>query len=450
MFAVIFVLAATLTLLPAVLGRRSGRRSTSSRCRGRTPASTTRPLPEVGRAALAPAGPSRGASRSRSSSALAIPVTQLGPRCRRSRSSPPATRPDRLPAGPASLRSRRDRPAADRRPGRRCRGRTADRRRRSRVSPRLMPTQTRTVGADHRDPEAGPVQPGGRSRRSTGCGSQLRRIADRRRRRREPRSPGRAVGEDAARDRRHPGARVPAPADRAPGALVAAVGVFTNLLASGAAFGVAKLVFQDGHLHSLLGFQPQGFLDAWGPVFFFAMIFAISMDYTVFLLSAAKEHWDHTRDPKQAMVGALAHSGRVIFAAGGGDGRGVLHVRALRAAAAKGDGRHPRRRGAARRRPDPAPAAPGPAAPDGPPRVVPAAVGCAGSCPTSRSATHDHRPTSRCQRRSSSGRRCQRRSSSGKAHYAEPPEAQAQRAKAATAKRKELEKACPELMSATR
>jgi RND superfamily putative drug exporter len=98
--------------------------------------------------------------------------------------------------------------------------------------------------------------------------------------------------------------------------LLAAVGVLTNLLAVGAAFGVAKLVFQDGALHSLLGFQPQGFLDAWGPVFFFAMIFAISMDYTVFLLSSAKEHWDRTHDPKQAMIGGLAHSGRVIFAAG--------------------------------------------------------------------------------------------------------------------------------------
>src|SRR5690348_14488335 len=46
------------------------------------------------------------------------------------------------------------------------------------------------------------------------------------------------------------------------------------------------------------------------------MIFAISMDYTVFLLSAAKEHWDRTHDPRAAMVGAVAHSGRVIFAAG--------------------------------------------------------------------------------------------------------------------------------------
>ena len=97
--------------------------------------------------------------------------------------------------------------------------------------------------------------------------------------------------------------------------LLAAAGVLTNLLATGAAFGVSKWIFQDGALHSLLGFQPQGFLDAWGPVFFFAMIFAISMDYTVFLLSSAKEHWDRTHDAKEAMVGGVAHSGRVIFAA---------------------------------------------------------------------------------------------------------------------------------------
>ncbi|MBV9942476.1 MAG: MMPL family transporter [Solirubrobacterales bacterium] len=98
--------------------------------------------------------------------------------------------------------------------------------------------------------------------------------------------------------------------------LIAAIGVLTNLLAIGAAFGVAKWIFQDGDLHSLLGFGPQGFLDAWGPVFFFAMIFAISMDYTVFLLSSAKEHWDRSHDPREAMIGGLAHSGRVIFAAG--------------------------------------------------------------------------------------------------------------------------------------
>ena len=98
--------------------------------------------------------------------------------------------------------------------------------------------------------------------------------------------------------------------------VAAAIGVLTNLLATGAAFGIAKWIFQDGHLAGLLGFQPQGFLDAWAPVFFFAMIFAISMDYTVFLLSSAKEHWERTGSAKDAMVGGLAHSGRVIFAAG--------------------------------------------------------------------------------------------------------------------------------------
>jgi len=98
--------------------------------------------------------------------------------------------------------------------------------------------------------------------------------------------------------------------------LLAAIGVLANLLATAAAFGVAKLIFQDGNLSGLLGFESQGFLDAWGPVFFFAMIFAIAMDYTVFLLSSAREHWERTGDAKAAMVGGLADSGRVILAAG--------------------------------------------------------------------------------------------------------------------------------------
>lgn len=102
---------------------------------------------------------------------------------------------------------------------------------------------------------------------------------------------------------------------RAP--LIAALAVVANLLATGAAFGVAKWLFQDGVGHSLLGFEPQGYLDAWGPVFFFAMIFAISMDYTVFLLCAAKERWERSGgDAREAMVGGMAQSGRVIFAAG--------------------------------------------------------------------------------------------------------------------------------------
>lgn len=98
--------------------------------------------------------------------------------------------------------------------------------------------------------------------------------------------------------------------------LIAALGVVANLLAVGAAFGVARLIFQNGDGAGLLGFEPQHFVDAWAPVFFFAMIFAISMDYTVFLLSSAKEHWEASGgNPRDAMVGGVSHSGRVIFAA---------------------------------------------------------------------------------------------------------------------------------------
>jgi RND superfamily putative drug exporter len=100
---------------------------------------------------------------------------------------------------------------------------------------------------------------------------------------------------------------------RAP--VIAALAVVTNLLATAAAFGVGRLIFQDGHGAGLLGFEPQGSMDSWAPVFFFAMIFAISMDYTVFLLASAKEHWDRSHDPREAVVGGLAQSGRVIFAA---------------------------------------------------------------------------------------------------------------------------------------
>jgi RND superfamily putative drug exporter len=98
--------------------------------------------------------------------------------------------------------------------------------------------------------------------------------------------------------------------------LIALLGTLASLLSTAAAFGVARLVFQEGWGSGLFGFEPQGFLDAWAPVFFFAMIFAIAMDYTVFLLASAKEHYEHSGDPEDAMVGSLAHSGRVIFAAG--------------------------------------------------------------------------------------------------------------------------------------
>jgi len=100
---------------------------------------------------------------------------------------------------------------------------------------------------------------------------------------------------------------------RAP--LIAAASVLLSLLATGGAFGVARLLFQDGYGEGLLGFTSQGFLDAWSPVFFFALIFALAMDYTVFLLTSVRERFERTGDARAALIGGLAESGRPINAA---------------------------------------------------------------------------------------------------------------------------------------
>jgi RND superfamily putative drug exporter len=100
---------------------------------------------------------------------------------------------------------------------------------------------------------------------------------------------------------------------RAP--LVALASVLLNLLATGAAFGIAVLVFQEGVGASLLGFEAQGHITSWGPIFFFCLIFALAMDYTVFLLASVKEHFERTGDARQATIEGMATSGRVINAA---------------------------------------------------------------------------------------------------------------------------------------
>jgi RND superfamily putative drug exporter len=63
--------------------------------------------------------------------------------------------------------------------------------------------------------------------------------------------------------------------------------VLTNLAPIAAAFGVTKWIFQGRHLTGLLHVQPQGFVDAWAPLFFSAMLTGVAMDHTLFLLSAA-------------------------------------------------------------------------------------------------------------------------------------------------------------------
>jgi RND superfamily putative drug exporter len=97
--------------------------------------------------------------------------------------------------------------------------------------------------------------------------------------------------------------------------LAAAAAVAMNVLASAAAFGVARLVFQDGALAGPLGFESQGFVDAWAPIFFSALLFALAMDYSVFMLSAFREHRRRGDDVRAATVEALAGTGRIINAA---------------------------------------------------------------------------------------------------------------------------------------
>jgi len=98
---------------------------------------------------------------------------------------------------------------------------------------------------------------------------------------------------------------------------IAAAGVVLNLLSVGAAFGVGALAFQHGWAAGPMGFESQGYLTSWAPLFFFALVFAISMDYTVFLLASAREHFDRSNDASEAITGGIAHTGRPIVAAAG-------------------------------------------------------------------------------------------------------------------------------------
>ena len=91
--------------------------------------------------------------------------------------------------------------------------------------------------------------------------------------------------------------------------------VVMNALSLGASFGVVTWIFQDGHLSGPLGFTPTGFLDVTQPILMLAIIFGLSMDYEVFLLSRIREEWDRTGDNTTAVANGLQRSGRIITSA---------------------------------------------------------------------------------------------------------------------------------------
>jgi uncharacterized membrane protein YdfJ with MMPL/SSD domain len=91
--------------------------------------------------------------------------------------------------------------------------------------------------------------------------------------------------------------------------------IVMNLFSIGAAFGVITWIFSDGHLSGLLDFTPQGFLDATNPILMLAILFGLSMDYEVFLLSRIREQWDRTGDNDLAVATGVQKTGRIITSA---------------------------------------------------------------------------------------------------------------------------------------
>ncbi len=97
--------------------------------------------------------------------------------------------------------------------------------------------------------------------------------------------------------------------------LVPLKAVIMNLLSIGAAYGLVVAVFQWGWGGSLLGVGKPGPIEPWIPMMMFAIVFGLSMDYEVFLLSRIREHYDHHRNNGTAVVEGLASTARVITAA---------------------------------------------------------------------------------------------------------------------------------------
>jgi RND superfamily putative drug exporter len=97
--------------------------------------------------------------------------------------------------------------------------------------------------------------------------------------------------------------------------VIPAMAAVCNLLSVGAAFGVVTAIFQWGWLADLIGVSRTGPIEAFVPVLVFAILFGLSMDYEVFLVSRIYEEWHRRRDTREAVVHGLAATGRTITAA---------------------------------------------------------------------------------------------------------------------------------------
>ena len=91
--------------------------------------------------------------------------------------------------------------------------------------------------------------------------------------------------------------------------------IIMNLLSVGTAYGLLVLVFQKGVGADLLGFQQSEIIDAWIPLFLFSVLFGLSMDYHVFLLSRIRERYDQTKDNAASVAYGLRTTAGLITGA---------------------------------------------------------------------------------------------------------------------------------------
>jgi RND superfamily putative drug exporter len=93
------------------------------------------------------------------------------------------------------------------------------------------------------------------------------------------------------------------------------VSILLNLLSVGGAYGLVTLIFQDGHLEGVLGFTSFGALVPWVPLFTFVMLFGLSMDYHVFILSRIRELWTGGASARDAIIDGVGRSAGVVTSA---------------------------------------------------------------------------------------------------------------------------------------
>jgi RND superfamily putative drug exporter len=91
--------------------------------------------------------------------------------------------------------------------------------------------------------------------------------------------------------------------------------IVMNTLSIVASYGALVFIFQEGHFSRVLRFEPLGYVEASLPVIMFCVLFGLSMDYEVFLLSRVKEEWDRTHDNQRSVAVGLQRSGRIITSA---------------------------------------------------------------------------------------------------------------------------------------